>query len=241
MKKTLIALMALAGVASAVDYTGASKITLDSGKGNAETSAYEALIKGETVASSTGVLKYTSTTDSIKAITFYINVNDLVGGEALKDGWTYYLDSFSFVKEENNGHYTGGNRTLTLSNGSESVIFSEASSTSKYVTTNFESQVTESKSLLSFKKGDMLTITLTAGAGEQIDVRYYDVYSPGVSFTMHNGQVNDGDNHKINPGNTNWKYNSPVIRLTAYAVPEPATATLSLLALAGLCARRRRA
>ena len=86
----------------------------------------------------------------------------------------------------------------------------------------------------------MLTITLTAGVGERIDVRYYDIYSPGVSFTMHNGQVNDGDNYNINPGTTSWKYNSPVIRLTAYAVPEPATATLSLLALCGLCARRRR-
>ena len=240
MKKTLIALMALAGVACAVDYTGASKITLDSGYGNAETSAYEALIKGETLSNNNGALRYTSAEDSIKTITFYINVNDLVGGEALKDGWTYYLDSFSFVKEEDNGYYTGGNRTLTLSNGSESVIFSEASSSSKYVTTNFESQVNESKSLLSFEKGDMLTITLTAGVGERIDVRYYDINSPGVSFTMNNGQVNDGDDHTINPGNTNWKYNSPVIRLTAYAVPEPATATLSLLALAGLAARRRR-
>ena len=230
MKKTLIALMALASVA------GAQVITLDSGKGGNTVSFFEDFINGTPSweNNNSGTLKYTATdSNPVRTITFYVEVKDLVGGSALSDTAYYNIQSFSFVGEAGNG---GENRTITFAVGDQSLVCSlGASSTQVYTTVLTQAQ---SDSFI-VTKNDIVTITLATGAtGEVVSAKYYDTNSPGVSFTMKDGAVNDGLDHTINPGNTNWLYNSPVIRLTL--IPEPATATLSLLALAGLAARRRR-
>lgn len=253
MKKTLIALLALTGMSYGAVYTGAPTITLDSCYGDSTTSLYQHLLDGGSVQKNgtnvgNGTIEYFAPEGDVASINFYINVNDLFGAASLKDGWTYYINTFSFLKKDEQ-YYTGGSRTLTLSNGTNSVTFAQDQVNNKWAKTDFQEQITDDNGLelLSFKKGDMITITLTTGVGpadeskrERISAQYYDINSPGVSFTLHNGKVNDGDDYTKNPGTTSWKYNSPVIRLTAYAVPEPTTATLSLLALAGLAARRRR-
>ena len=230
MKKTLIALMALASVA------GAQVITLDSGKGGNTVSLFEDVINGTTSwgNGNSGTHKYTADNNTpVKSLTFYVEVKDLVGGSALSDTAYYNIQSFSFIGEVGN---SGENRTITFAVGDQSLVCSlGASSTQVYTTVLTQAQ---SDSFI-VTKNDIVTITLATGAaGEVVSAKYYDTNSPGVSFTMKDGAVNDGIDHTINPGTTSWKYNSPAIRLTL--IPEPATATLSLLALAGLAARRRR-
>ena len=219
--------MALAGVAAGSD------ITLDSGKG-------QSLYDNIPTSGNIGTYTKTERSDGVNvSITFYIEVKDLFGAEVLEDGITYTLDSFSYIGNPN-GYYS--DRRWILSNGTDSVEFDQTKSSNKYHTTDFTQQVANdpTKQLLTFDKDDILALTLiTEGSGQILEVKYYDQEAPGVSFTMINGEVNDGIDHNINPGTTNWKYNSPIVRLTA-SIPEPTTATLSLLALAGLAVRRRR-
>ena len=74
-----------------------------------------------------------------------------------------------------------------------------------------------------------------AVAGETVNMN-------GVSFTYVGPQSSDYTFKEGEIGFTGYKYGSHNLSLVANApaVPEPTTGTLSLLALAGLCARRRR-
>ncbi|MGN0864873.1 MAG: PEP-CTERM sorting domain-containing protein [Akkermansia sp.] len=237
MKKTLIALMAMASVASAQVFT------LDSGKDENTSSLYQDVVEGTTTWNpgyTSGKLEYTaSATDLVRTITFYIEIKDLFGAENLSDTGYYNIQSFSYIGANDSGHYSGGgSRTLTFSVGEQSIECTPDVVTNKCFTTVLPQDKSEA---LLVTKNDILTITLSTGAsGEKIQAMYYDTNSPGVSFTMtSDGKVNDGITPSLNVGTTSWKYNSPAIRLTL-TTPEPATATLSLLALAGLAARRRR-
>lgn len=62
----------------------------------------------------------------------------------------------------------------------------------------------------------------------------FDLPENSVTFDAQNDIIKTGDSGRvINPPDISELY-------IKYTTPEPATATLSLLALAGLCARRRR-
>ena len=224
-------------LAAGTTFANATTITLDSGKGGSDASLYQDIIDGTTQWNGNNSSAYTPAAGS--SITFYIDIDKLFGAGSLTDTNTYTLDSFSYIGNDN-GWYTGGNRTLTVSNGAETVVFTQGSQGDKFHTTDFTTQNPE---LLTFKKSDTLTITLASTTtDERVSVNYYDTKSPGVSFTLKDGEVNDGIDHTINPGNTNWKYNSPAIRLTASLVPEPSAFGLlaGVGALALVASRRRR-
>ena len=70
--------------------------------------------------------------------------------------------------------------------------------------------------------------------GSSYNVNAFELSSAGVLTLNRGGSVSLTDGAQFGGANLTFKVNS------AYVVPEPTTATLSLLALAGLAARRRR-
>ena len=84
---------------------------------------------------------------------------------------------------------------------------------------------------LEYKPGTSVTLASDA-LGITIDEsllnKEYNIYSHGHPETI------------VGTGKIELEQNNTVLKLTVLGVPEPTTGTLSLLALAGLCARRRR-
>ena len=237
MKKTLIALMALAGVAMAETISLETKIqTADE--------AYAAFTDWSTIKSDTTIVEMANEAQKSTAITLFVLPSDLFGGDSLTAGQKYQLDTFTWVGNDS-GYFVGGNRTVSFSIGdSKPVVVSvpEPLDSTPCITLGNDDVFT-------FTANDIIKITITPGSGENIAVKYIDVPSTnkvlGVSTALKaDGSLNyfhNGGNVYQNGIQNGLKYDAPIIQLTAHAVPEPATATLSLLVLAGLCARRRRA
>lgn len=160
------------------------------------------------------------------------------------DGGTFgvYADGQAVT----NGDVTG----LTLAGGSKITI--GAGTDTNVLEANL---ATLSGSILDFSSGGQLTMgcTLEVGKGTIIVLSddNYALASEGVAVTL----FNDVDNTEMENyvrvtlksasgeqmlGEVNFQSESGDIKLTVKGVPEPTTGTLSLLALAGLCARRRR-
>jgi MYXO-CTERM domain-containing protein len=240
MKKTLIALMALAGVACAAPLTLDTKLT---DANEAASSFYEVMTNTTHV----GYKVELAGTQAGGSLTFYIDVAELFGADALVEGYTYQLTSISWLPNSKND-YTGGSRSISISNGTDSVQASyPTSATDGVYSVTFDSS-------LSISSASQLTVTLSSTASAEgvgfSTVDRTDAAAKGCSVTGATWGYVDGSPvydrlvefegedgfHRPHMGTA---YNDIAIRLTV--VPEPATATLSLLALAGLCARRRRA
>ena len=231
MKKTLIALMTLAGVASA------GSLTLDS-KYMAE-GVDSSYFSGFT--STSGVERKNLTAPTI---TFYVEISDLLGSSAMLDNSIYDLTSLSWYAYSD-GSYVGGSRQVTLSNGTQTLTLahsSAATGSDKILTVNHD---------LGFivTKETKLTITLSStssnenvsmGVGDRSTDAAKAATVTGATFGYVNGEpvynkVTGVEGYT--PIQSSWAYNDIPLQLTL--IPEPATATLSLLALAGLAARRR--
>lgn len=215
MKKTLIALMVLAGVAC-----GAETITIQ-GIDAQFTSAPVQLgncYSGDYTFTFTLTEDYTMN-DFGTVLAFY-------RGSAVNDAYGY------------NAIYLGStDEALTLSVGRGRVM-----GPSNFATATFDKQEHGTFDI-ALEKG--VAYTLTATAREEVfykpdgQVDHKDGYVSAV-LTWDGGSVSIGEYKSnmngdaaltvaVNPGTKTIQ------------VPEPATATLSLLALAGMCARRRRA
>ena len=200
MKKTLIALLALASVASALTIT--EDTTMAPG-GNYYAGSFDFTFE---------VLDIPSETDYILG---------------------YYASASA------SGGYSGNVFTLTNTNGAltlsldrvHSISVSDGEITGTGTVTNssvFTADGAAYQLTMGTYKVDYLGGTNGAAAA--------DLYLDGVkvaSFT--------GGNHNMNGGGDGTATLNVVAKNGFQVIPEPATATLSLLALAGLCARRRRA
>ena len=263
MKKTLIALMALAGVASAESVSLETQIV--KGKETyALFSDWQEIYNAwntDTNPTKEGVQHDTSVIEAVgstsgTALTFYVSVSDLLGGNQLIAGQKYELDTFSWVGSDS-GYYTGGDRKVTITNLTST---SSVSVAMPGVSTKTVTVTTPSTTPLTFVAGDLLKITFTGVADDpettetneaaNVYIQYIDavngnnILGSASALNASGTGLNYWHVNKNNNGNglqTGWKNDAPIIQLTAHAIPEPATATLSLLALAGLCARRRRA
>ena len=237
MKKTLIALMALAGVAMAESLSLETKV-------QTQNEAYAAFTNWSTIKSDGAIVEKVFEKTGNQAITFYVAPSDLFGGDSLVAGQMYQLDTFSWVGNDN-GYFTGGNRTITFSVGDSAPVVVSMSGTSGAT----PSVTLGDDEVFTFAANDIIKVTIAPGEGENVCIKYFDVPAVnkvlGISTALKgDGTLNyfhNGGDHNKNGIQTGLKYDTPIIKLTAHAVPEPATATLSLLALAGLCARRRRA
>ena len=263
MKKTLIALMALASVASAESVSLETQIV----KGEetyALFSDWQDIYNAWNVDTNpsqngtqynTDVIETVNTYTTSASLSFYVSVSDLLGGDQLIAGQKYELDTFSWVGSDN-GYYTGGDRTVTITNLTST---SSVSVAMPGVNTKTVTVTAPAATPLTFVAGDLLQITLTGVADDPATTETNEtanVYIPYIDAV--NGNHVLGSSSSLNSTGTDLNYwhvdgnnqgnawhkglktNAPIVQLTAHAIPEPATATLSLLALAGLCARRRR-
>ena len=249
MKKTLIALMALAGVAMA-------DVSLSTQVQKSDGTAIDIYNQWETYKADKSIVEGTDCKNAT-TLTFYVKVSDLFGAVDLDADASYQLTSFSYLGWDDDGEL-GNGETLTVTLGNQSVtgVITDKHATGSY---NPQNTVTfAADQVLTFTSADILVVTLSGtGSGDKVGIRYMD--SPktnkvlGTASTLRaDGNLNYYhvySDHGANSFQSGWKTDAPIINLTAAvvaatpetpAVPEPATATLSLLALAGLASRRRR-
>ena len=247
--------MALAGVAAAE-----TAITLETQIITEDGDIYGLYSQWESVKGNTSIVEGKKTTwdrnnTSNKVLTFYVKLGDLLGGDTLASTGEYAITSFSWLGQDN-GNCSGGGDTLTISVGDQSITGSVQASNNIYTTANFEDDGTN---ILTLSSTDILTITLTAGTGENaqgeaVELAFIDTIGTNKLLGSSSNLNSDGTmnywhvdaNNGDNAWDTTVKTDAPVISMTMTAIstappiPEPTTATLSLLALAGLAARRRR-
>ena len=232
MKKTLIALMTLAGVASANVYDVPTVSTDGFYAGNyvfnfTITEANVNYDENGVITSLEGspVLTYyyvtITNTDSPHANAFVLGVQDgaitlSVGRGGLADSWA---NNTYVIKADTTFTFYVQNSSDVVSSGTFSTVSSDS-----HTTTPVTLQVGQSYTI---------TNTVTAGATNNQTVQLWitgsDTALASVTYT---GNMNVGGTGNANP--------MIVVCNSAYTIiPEPATATLSLLALAALAARRR--
>lgn len=233
MKKTIIALLALTGVVGANTLELSSKLsyTDPTGVNSFEISAYDTFvdqtrstIDGYTM---NGIDCIDADRDSaipapVTTKTVTLNLaNMYTEGDSSLLSAGMSLTQICFIGRDDAKNRPAG-VTLSLTIGdttytSDAVVYG-ASDKHGAITFNFTN-------------GPVIT-TLS-----DISVTYSGTESMGAGvFKDQNGAVLTGTNGTVD-ATANWV---PIAKVTLTSVPEPATATLSLLALAGLAARRRR-
>ncbi len=235
MKKTLIALMALAGAAFGAEYTAETVWTLDFG--SKYTNGYS--FSGDTgyainqtwdiVAVDGGTQTNGDKRAHLRGVfgnwetDFELSMTLTLGDNiSASNGWPVFAEIGGNGTNLRFGPYTGNNNTVAI-----------------------DGNVTKDDSknnLVSVTGGGTYTITLTK-IGSEVTVSVngvatgYGVLGDGVTGNITDFTLGGDQNgyYKINEvvHSASWSILTP-------AVPEPTTATLSLLALAGLAARRRR-
>lgn len=237
MKKTLIALMALAGMASAADYTLETAWTADFGSQYLNA---DGTVKGYTTTLTSPGTFWDAAKLAVEggAQTKSDGRIHMAGGNYGDFSSDFQLTLTGTLTSTTNGHiselkagstgnwlclgYTNGNLTLTGSG------ISAATSTGS-ITTGTEYSFTLTK----------VGTTLTFAAGEvSVTATLNSAYSGTIDNLTIGG--NTGENERVPMLLESVAMSNVTIVPESPAVPEPTTATLSLLALAGLAARRRR-
>ena len=211
MKKTLIALMALAGVATAQDYT----LMVLADTTPAPIADYDITAGGDLYA---GEFTLTFTIGEDNTVT---GDYDIIAAYYQVNGSSYNVNAFQL----------NSNGTLTLNRGG---------ALSSTTLTNEVTTGTQDKSTFT---ANGAAYTLSAGTytikylGGTNDSAAADLYLDGVKVAGFTG-----GKHNMNGAQSGGLALNLVTNdsYSAVMVPEPTTATLSLLALAGLAARRRR-
>ncbi len=218
MKKTIIALMALAGLAAAETYTASTPAKSgDGAQGN---------YYGFTLAFDNSTYLTTDVPANLELML------DSITLLSRSSGATAAAMKVAVYK------YTGDSTTGTFLGVSTNTIENAAGNTT--YTLSFDGITVNSSERYQF---------LFVNGGTTEDLTTFDGYKAasmawGVSVTnSFSAQIPGGWGTYKGNGINSWEGNYiPVttITLSTPAVPEPTTATLSLLALAGLAARRRR-
>ncbi len=202
MKKTLIALMALAGVAAAateqVNTINAAWGTAPSRSGDFWSADYSVVF----------------TLDALYNLAESGTIIGYYCGNAVNDTYGYYAITLG-----------GSNDALTLTVGRGRVMGTSDLNTA---TMSYQDSVTFTTTI---QKGVTYTLSVTGGNQAMTPTLTWDGGSETLASYAGNMNGAAAITSVLNPG---------TITIEVPSVPEPTTATLSLLALAGLAARRRR-
>lgn len=222
MKKTLIALMALAGVAVAEPVlTFNMDSAVRDSEGNLESCVSLADNDKANSSVNIGNLMF-----SEKTYTVTITLSDMYCSEnvELQDGQKLMLTSIQVVSR-NDATRRPEDATITVSGNTSAVADYTAISGSK-------------RDLITFRFDTPIDITDSTSVSIQFNVPSYQAGQSTTSFGYSAVEAKSGHTLQATPL-TFGSYGIPV-RLNVTATPEPATATLSLLALAALASRRKR-
>ena len=272
MKKTLIALMAMAGVAMAVDVYSSTPYTipgdgteykLDFRANEGKGLTYTIITEGAVKVSKTDA--YSSA--NLEGSTIKLNLGGIM---TVSDTWGYNFKAD--MKHEYDfgtaGKIEGTNQNKALEWGSASAVITLSAEFSSAELAILENKETVSRTLISVGYINMyeeslqdldasLTLKVT-GANLLDGGSLFSVTSEGITTYYSLDDVTMSGNHatlkegatavELASGSLYTVYGATAISgasiktisYVATAIPEPATATLSLLALAGLAARRRR-
>lgn len=250
MKKTLITLMALSSVAMAEILTFSSDATNTSGQNN---TGYVVTDGKAELTSGNIKIKWTETNESLTSWTMSFDLLDsaLISKSPDSSSSSAYSGSVSvlFGTEISGG---GAGFLLAITNTGALTLFTHKSDTTFETWTTADGWISA---------GEKTSIVMSYIANEADE--YYGFYNKGEAagtivggtFTLTSGDktasfdITHDMSHAtlVNNNGSLWTnggaeklYNISVGSLANNIIPEPATATLSLLALAGLAARRRR-
>ena len=240
MKKTLITLLALAGTA----FAGTGTITLSGIDANAPIVATSEL----TLANLTTIVSKANTNKALLGITVDGGV-DSEGVEKADYNWSASVGSWSGTCELHIYNKKGGE---TISgNAASSFTYSVEGSTSSFNIKNYFSLENAVKGAITFAYAGANATQAAEGTAVVLSVVYEDgtvksLYGISSSYKYSSNTPvaitynTDLLNAPVVTTNVDWSESSLVAAHKSLLVPEPATATLSLLALAGFAARRRR-
>lgn len=246
MKKTIIALMALAGIASAASI-GYDEMT-DEQKTGVVYSAWT------DVTASSSNQPWTNIENTGADFTLSFDISDIVSCSAEKtllsaagaNSQQSYEDGFLQL-------WVNANGSLTLNNtcgGNDTTKYFDGSTRGNATVSNYTLDIGISATNTS---GDPNTVTFVSNSTDKTFTAYVNGEQVGqwtnwntdtgitgmqLGKCYGNGRDIDGTVHFENVVLWNRALNASEV--SALVVPEPTTATLSLLALAGLAARRRR-
>ncbi len=211
------------------------EITLDTKLIAADKKVYSLYTKPELAGKAAPI---TSPKSRESSITFYIDVDKLLGGKRLKKGQQYRLDSLSWCGDPNGG-YTGGDREVIISNGAEAIILPMPQTEKPKVTIHQDVEKTN----FTFTRDDILEVTIIwrAETHAACSVRCYDAPEApavirGTAFNLTpEGELPEGTGVD-NKYNKVWRFNSPAVRIRATAAPEynVKIIAVSVLAVLGL-------
>ena len=223
--------MALAGVAAAADLTLTTGITYD-----------DVLYNGYNNPNVDGLV-YTHSdwpgTIVGAPLTFSIELNSLFGSDEIND--TDVIDLLNMtIKVHSSGWAMDGNRVVSLAVvGNNTYSYSQAIvGNAEFVVRNGGELTLSNINFEGLTKNDTLTFTISGGSDHTVALASISAGSWSGVTTFDTTDWASKNNNYDDVG-TNA---APLVSLsvTTASVPEPTTATLSLLALAGLAARRRR-
>lgn len=244
MKRTIALMLSLASLAAAAELGEALTLSVsvkDSANGLEPVSALQNVLENRNNYNYGGYANYTAGEGG--SISFTLDVANMLKNPAvtLTSGQYFSLTQFSYSGYDNSGTYldaASGDRkiTITTSKGGEHSAVSAWITTANISGSNRLVSVTFGDELR-FTDTDVLTVTLeSVNPNKGVGVGYLDYKNATAEFAGTSTLLNS-NGQKVN---TNWRNNIVAADIAVVVAPEPATSTLSLLALAGLVARRKR-
>lgn len=181
-----------------------------------------------------GARQITSESGNSSAVTFYVDVDKMLGGKKLKKGRAYRLDSISWYGHPA-GEYSGAGRKVVVSNGDDAMIRPLPETTKPKITVHQK----EEDSDFTFKRNDILEVSIIWRGDEHkaCSVRCYDAPPApavirGTAFNLTpEGELPEGKGFD-NKYNKSWRFNCPAVRIRATSVQEYNGKTIALGALA---------
>ena len=240
MKKTLITLIALAGVASAAEQF--------------ETSKSITLSEASALGSHTAAFKWSDIKTQTSAAT---QLESLLGETdysvlTTNDSWYYFSADTNEASSKASYSYTDSSHVIQKGSGNATVL-TYTLDVSELLSSSFSADYSQTITDLTFTTttssiGDCYYTAFAISEGGDVKcltANGINNVKANVAFTVENVELSATDKILVlyRQGDANATTITGLqigAEGTAVLIPEPATATLSLLALAGLAARRRR-
>lgn len=195
------------------------EITLDTKLITADKTVSSLYTKQEGVANQQQLISRPSMESSV---TFYVDVDKMLGGKKLKKGQKYRLDSLSWLGNPH-GDFTGGDRKVIISNGKEALILPLPQTEKAKVTLHQQ----EDKTNFTFKRDDILEVTIIWRSEQNgsCAIRYFD--APAAPAVIRGTAMNLTPEGELPEGTgvdnkymKRWRFNCPAVRIRATAAPE---------------------